>query len=102
MSMTVLIIEDNAQNRYLVTYLLQKNGYYVVEAEDGPSGLIAAKNDNIDLVLLDIQLPIMDGYAIARALRADPATHHLPIIAVTSYAMGGDHSNILASGCNGY
>ena len=102
MSASILLIEDNEQNRYLATFLLERHGHRVVAAPEGPSGLALARSGGFDLVLLDIQLPGMDGYAVARALRADPATHDLPIVAVTSHAMAGDRENALAAGCDGY
>lgn len=102
MKPTVLVIEDNEQNRYLVSYLLEKHGYEVVCATDGQRGLDMVNSVSPVLILLDIQLPTMDGYAVARALRARPALQDIPIIAVTSYAMPGDHEKALASGCTGY
>lgn len=102
MSRTVLLIEDNAQNRYLATFLLERSGYRVVAAMDGPEGIRKALELLPDLVLLDIQLPAMDGYAVARALRAMPALARTPIVAVTSYAMVGDREKALEVGCNGY
>jgi two-component system, cell cycle response regulator DivK len=102
MSRTVLLIEDNEQNRYLATFLLEQHGWRVVAANDGPGGIAQAQALGPDLVLLDIQLPGMDGYAVARALRALPATAATPIVAVTSYAMAGDREKCLAAGCSGY
>ena len=102
MNRTVLLIEDNAQNRYLATFLLEHSGYRVVAAEDGPEGIRKALELLPDLILLDIQLPAMDGYAVARALRAIPTLQQTPIVAVTSYAMVGDREKSLAAGCNGY
>ena len=102
MSRTILLIEDNEQNRYLATFLLERNGYAVVAAVDGPSGIARASELAPDLILLDIQLPGMDGYAVARALRAIDAMRDTPIIAVTSYAMVGDREKALEAGCNGY
>ena len=102
MSPTVLLIEDNEQNRYLTTFLLEGNGYRVISAVDGPRGIALAKELNADLILLDIQLPGMDGYAVARALRATESLRNTPIIAVTSYAMVGDREKTIAAGCNGY
>lgn len=99
---TVLLIEDNDQNRYLVTFLLEHHGCTVVAAADGMSGIAAATAFAPDLVLLDIQLPRMDGYAVARQLREIAALVDVPIIAVTSYAMSGDRSKAIAAGCNGY
>ena len=98
----ILLIEDHEQNRYLATFLLEKHGYAVVSASDGPAGIELAKTVKPALILLDIQLPLMDGYAVARELRSDPALRNIPIIAVTSYAMVGDREKALAAGCNGY
>lgn len=102
MSTTILLIEDNAQNRYLATFLLEKKGYSVMAALDGPSGIELAATLHPQLILLDIQLPKMDGYAVARALRNNPELQHVPIVAVTSYAMLGDRDKALAAGCDGY
>ncbi len=101
-SPTVLLIEDNEQNRYLATFLLETRGYAVVPARDGRTGLDLARTIGPTVILLDIQLPAMDGYAVARALRRMAALDATPIIAVTSYAMSGDREKALASGCNGY
>ncbi len=98
----ILLIEDNEQNRYLTTFLLKKHGYSVIEAADGPLGVELAGQVLPLLILLDIQLPTMDGYAVAGALRKNPALDHIPIVAVTSYAMAGDREKAIAAGCNGY
>lgn len=98
----ILLIEDNAQNRYLVTFLLQARGWEVVPAEDGPAGLALAGQIDPALILLDIQLPGMDGYAVARALRAVPKLDSVPVVAVTSYAMPGDRERCVEAGCDGY
>ena len=102
MKYKTLLIEDNEQNRYLATFLLERHGHRVVSACDGPEGIERAKSLLPDIILLDIQLPEMDGYAVAQALRRNPALQHVPIIAVTSYAMPGDREKALASGCTGY
>jgi len=102
MGTAILLIEDNVENRYMTTFLLEKHGYEVLQAVDGPSGIRKARQARPRLILLDIQLPGMDGYAIARALRADPATAAIPIVAMTSYAMAGDREAGLAAGCTGY
>ena len=102
MKRNVLLIEDNEQNRYLATFLLERNSYRVVAAWDGPQGIAKAREQTPDLILLDIQLPTMDGYAVAAALRGIDALRDIPIIAVTSYAMVGDRERALAAGCNGY
>lgn len=102
MTRRVLLIEDNEQNRYLATFLLERHGYRVSAAPDGAAGLVAATAELPDDILLDIQLPAMDGYAVARALRSVPALAQTPIIAVTSYAMVGDRERSLEAGCTGY
>lgn len=102
MNKRILLIEDNEQNRYLVTFLLQARGWEVVHAVDGPAGLALVGEVNPVLILLDIQLPGMDGYAVAEALRANPKLDAIPVVAVTSYAMSGDRERCLAAGCNGY
>ncbi len=102
MNRPILLIEDNEQNRYLTTFLLERHGYTVVEASDGPRGIELARTLKPALILLDIQLPSMDGYAVARALREWEELRHIPIVAVTSFAMFGDREKSLAAGCNGY
>ena len=98
----ILIIEDNEQNLYLATFLLEKNGYEIVPARRGPEGIAIAGRIRPDGILLDIQLPEMDGYAVARALRQDGRLDGVPIVAVTSYAMVGDRERALEAGCNAY
>ena len=102
MKARVLLIEDNPQNRYLATFLLNQRGHEVFQAESGPQGLALAAQMLPDLILLDIQLPGMDGHAVARALKSDPQLQSIPIVAVTSYAMVGDREKILAAGALGY
>ncbi len=102
MKHTILLIEDNEQNLYLATFLLEQNGFKVVPAQSGPEGIELAGRIRPDLIILDIQLPLMDGYAVARALRANPALKDVPIVAVTSYAMPGDRERVLEAGCNHY
>jgi two-component system cell cycle response regulator DivK len=98
----ILLIEDNEQNRYLATFLLEKRGYQVTAAPDGPLGIALATTTPPALILLDIQLPGMNGYEIAQALREVPSLASTPIVAVTSYAMLGDREKALAAGCDGY
>jgi len=98
----ILIIEDNEQNLYLLSFLLEQNGYQVLQAKDGLAGIELATQTLPDMILLDIQLPGMDGYAVAQILRSNESLVHVPIIAVTSYAMVGDRERGLAAGCNGY
>jgi two-component system, cell cycle response regulator DivK len=99
---TILLIEDNEQNSYLVTFMLEKRGYKVVAAKDGPFGIETARVLLPALILLDIQLPLMDGYQVARELRKHAPLRRTPIVAITSYAMAGDREKALAAGCNGY
>jgi CheY-like chemotaxis protein len=98
----ILLIEDNAQNRYLTKFLLEHRGYAVLMAEDGPAGIRMAGAEQPALILLDIQLPGMDGHAVARTLKSDPALRGIPIVAVTSYAMVGDREKCIAAGAEGY
>ncbi len=102
MKKKILVIEDNEQNLYLVNFILEKNGFDVVQARTGDEGVTLADQHEPDLILLDIQLPVMDGYMVARALRKKQALAKIPIIAVTSFAMPGDREQALAAGCTGY
>jgi two-component system, cell cycle response regulator DivK len=98
----ILLIEDNAQNLYLTRFLLESRGHRVHEAASGRLGLEMAARIRPDLILLDVQLPGMDGHAVARALKADAVLKAIPIVAVTSYAMAGDREKCLAAGAEGY
>lgn len=98
----VLVIEDNEQNLYLVSFILEKHGYKVFAARDGQEGIEMAKAVKPDLILLDIQLPVMDGYSVAKQLRTINELVRTPIIAVTSYAMSGDREKTIEAGCTGY
>lgn len=100
--MKILYIEDNDQNFYLVNYILKAQGYDVVRARDGREGVGLATELEPGLILLDIQLPIMDGYATARTLRTIPRLAGTPVVALTSYAMAGDREKALSAGCTGY
>lgn len=102
MNKKLLIIEDNEQNLYMMRFLLERNGFSVVGAEDGRKGIEMALSCEPLAILLDIQLPEMDGYAVAAELKRYPKLDDTPIIAVTSYAMVGDRENILAAGATGY
>jgi two-component system cell cycle response regulator DivK len=99
---TILVIEDNEQNMYLMNFILEKKGYRVIKAMDGKEGIELAFRDIPDLILLDIQLPHMDGYEVARNLRESEELKKVPIIAVTSYAMVGDKEKSMAAGCTVY
>ncbi len=102
MTPTILIVEDNAQNRLLMVDILKVRGYEVLEAHDGAEGIELARKHKPDLILLDMQMPVMDGLEAARRLKADPATKSIKILAVTSFAMKGDRERILAAGCDEY
>jgi len=102
MSIKTLIIEDNENNMYLISFLLKNSGHKIFQAYDGKTGLGLAKTAQPDLILLDIQLPKMNGYEVATALRKDKSLEGIPIVAITSYAMPGDQEKALAAGCNGY
>jgi CheY-like chemotaxis protein len=99
---TALIIEDNENNMELITFILEAYGYKTLRAVTGGSGVQMALNSSPDFVLLDIQLPDMDGEEVLKTIRATESGHTLPVIAVTSYAMSGDRERLLAAGCNGY
>ena len=102
MKPTILVIEDNEQSIYLITFILEKNGYQVVQARDGREGIELAGRIKPALIILDIQLPVMDGHEVARRLQKQAETRDIPIVAVTSYAMIGDRERIMANGCEGY
>jgi CheY-like chemotaxis protein len=101
-SLTVLVIDDNAANLLLTKTLLQANGYLVREAGNAEDGVRAATEAMPDLILMDIQLPGQDGLAATRALKADPATASIPVIALSAYALPAEKEAALAAGCNGY
>jgi two-component system, cell cycle response regulator DivK len=98
----ILVIEDHEENRRLLRDLLTSFGYELVEAVTGEDGVIAAENERPDLILMDIQLPGIDGYETTRRIKANPALNRIPVIAVTSYALSGDDIKAFAAGCDGY
>jgi two-component system cell cycle response regulator DivK len=98
----VLIIEDNRTNMTFATFLLESAGYTVLSATDAEAGLALAHAEQPDLILMDIQLPGMDGLEATRLLKQDAATRAIPVIALTALAMKGDEERILAAGCDGY
>ncbi len=102
MSVCILIVEDNPQNRSLMVDILKVHGYDVLEARDGMEGILLAKAHNPALILLDMQMPVMDGIQAAKLLKSDPETRHIKILAVTSFAMKGDRERILAAGADEY
>jgi len=95
----ILVVEDNEDNIRLVRFILKKHGHEVIEARDGAEGIASAVQEKPDLVIMDIQLPDMDGL---KRIRASETDGNIPIIALTSYAMPGDREKALAAGCNGY
>ena len=99
---TALVIEDNKDNMKLITFILEKNGYSTIRAEDGKTGIELALKEKPDFILLDIQLPDMDGQDVLKEIRKSEADGEIPVIAVTSYAMSGDRERLLEAGCNGY
>jgi len=102
MSTRILVVEDQADNRRILHDLLSSVGYELLEAVTGDEGVALATTQHPDLILMDIQLPGMDGYEATRRIKADPALHHIPIIAVTSYALSGDDAQAFAAGCDSY
>ena len=102
MSKCILVVEDQEDNRQILRDLLGSAGYELTEAENGEEAVAAVAKRRPDLILMDIQLPIMDGYEATRRIRTNPDLKSVPIIAVTSYALAGDEDKALAAGCNGY
>lgn len=102
MSKKILVVEDTEDNRQILRDLLGMAGYEMVEAQDGAQGVAMAAEHRPDLILMDIQMPVMDGYEATRRIKADPALASIPVIAVTSYALSGDEAKTRAAGCNGY
>ena len=102
MSKRILVIEDQEDNRRIVRDLLTSVGYEIIEAVTGEEGVTAAESHVPDLILMDIQLPGLDGYEATRRIKANAALRHIPIIAVTSYALSGDDVKAFEAGCNGY
>jgi two-component system cell cycle response regulator DivK len=102
MDKLILIVEDEPKNLTLFRDLLQRFGYVTIEATNGRDGVEMAKARNPDLILMDIQLPVMDGLEATRILKQDVKTRDVPILALTSYAMKGDRDKILQAGCDGY
>lgn len=99
---TVLVIEDNENNTELITFILKNHGYKTTHAETGMAGIDMVLQDKPDIILLDIQLPDIDGEQVLHRIRAQAAGKTVPIIAVTSYAMAGDRQRLLRAGCSGY
>ena len=102
MSKCILVVEDQEDNRQILRDLLGNAGYELTEAENGEEAIAAVAKRRPDLILMDIQLPVMDGYTATRRIRTNPDLKSVPIIAVTSYALAGDEDKALAAGCDGY
>jgi len=102
MSKRILMIEDTEDNRQILRDLFAATDYELIEARDGAEGVTTAQTEKPDLILMDIQLPVIDGYEATRRIKADPALSHIPIIAVTSYALSGDETKARAAGCDAY
>jgi two-component system cell cycle response regulator DivK len=102
MTKRILVVEDHEDNRQILRVLLGSAGYNMIEAHDGEMALTTAASERPDLILMDIQLPGLDGYEVTRRIKTDPALRGIPIIAVTSYALSGDEDKARAAGCVAY
>jgi two-component system, cell cycle response regulator DivK len=102
MNKRILMVEDTEDNRQILRDLFAATDYELIEATDGAAGLAMAQAHKPDLILMDIQLPVLDGYETTRRLKADPALRDIPVIAVTSYALSGDETKARAAGCDAY
>ena len=100
--MIILLVEDNLLNQELVTDLLEMGGHTVVPADSGEIALEIARSQQLDLILMDVSLPGKDGLTVTAELKADPATRHIPVIAVTAHSQQKDRERIVAAGCDGY
>jgi len=98
----ILLVEDNEMNRDMLSRRLERRGHKVVMAEDGATGVAMAKSESTDTVLMDMSLPIVDGWEATRQIKAMPETQGIPVIALTAHAMAGDEEKALAAGCNDY
>ena len=102
MSKRILVVEDQPDNRKIIRDVFAATGYEIIEAENGEEALAAIAKARPDLILMDIQLPIMDGYTATRRIKADPALRSIPVIAVTSYALSGEEKKAREAGCDDY
>lgn len=102
MSKRILMVEDTEDNRQILRDLFSATDYELIEATDGAKGLAMAQMHKPDLILMDIQLPVLDGYEVTRRIKENPDLRHIPVIAVTSYALSGDEAKARAAGCDAY
>ena len=102
MNKTILVVEDQEDNRQILRDLLASSGFLMIEAHDGQQALAMARSQRPDLILMDIQLPVVDGYEATRSIKRDPELKHIPVIAVTSYALSGDEERAREAGCGAY
>jgi two-component system cell cycle response regulator DivK len=102
MTKRILVVDDHEDNRQILRVLLASAGYVMIEAQNGETALAAALSERPDLILMDIQLPDLDGYEVTRRIKSNPRSHDVPIIAVTSYALSDDERKALAAGCIAY
>ncbi len=102
MSKRILVVEDQPDNRQIIRDMLADSGYEITEAENGEAALAAIAKQRPDLILMDIQLPVMDGYTATRHIKTDPDLRSIPIIAVTSYALSGEEKKAREAGCDDY
>ena len=98
----VLVVEDNEMNRDMLTRRLQRRGYEVIISVDGEDGVAKARSDSPDIILMDMDLPVLDGWAATRKLKSSPETRSIPVIALTAHAMAGDRERALEVGCDDY
>ncbi len=98
----ILLVEDNEMNRDMLSRRLERKGFEILIAVDGQAGINMASSESPDLILMDLSLPIVDGWEAARQIKANPATQSIPVIALTAHAMAGDEQKALEAGCDDY
>jgi CheY-like chemotaxis protein len=99
---TVLIVEDNEDNRIVYSTILRHHGFRVCEALDGEEGIAKARSELPDIILMDISIPVIDGWEVTQTLKRDELTRHIPVVALTAHAMPGDRERAISVGCDGY
>ena len=102
MNKIILVVEDQEGNRQILRDLIASSGFLMIEAHDGQQALAMARSQRPDLILMDIQLPVVDGYEATRSIKRDPELKHIPVIVVTSYALSGDEERAREAGCDAY